>query len=162
MASSAISTISASIVRRGHAITRYVPLAASTYIPGDWVYYNGTFECTAIASATSVLMKAFLLDFEPRIVKLTKARVDIDTAIALDTAPVIWSGATGPMIVAATCENPAATKLKSMAMMISNTAGDIEFIDNGVDPTGGVATVTNLFIWVDLVSGDTVGTFLMY
>ena len=147
MASTAISEISAAIVRRGHPITRYANLAASTYIPGDWVYYNDVIEVTAIASGTSVLMKAFLLGFEPRITT-AKARKDIDDAVALDTGPVIWAGATGPMVVAATCENPAATKLKSMSMMISNTAGDIEFIDNGVDPAGGVATVTNLFITV--------------
>ena len=161
MASTAISTISAAIIRRGHPITRYVPLAASTYIPGDWVYYNAAFEATAIASGTSVLMKAFLLDFEPRI-SSTKARKDIDNAIAIDQAPVIWGGATGPMIVAATCENPAATKLKGHSMMISNTAGDLEFNDSGVDPTGGCATVSTVFVWKDLVTGDTVGKFLMY
>lgn len=161
MASTAISEISAAIIRRGHPITRYVPLAASTYIPGDWVYYNATFEVTAIASGTSVLMKPFLLGFEPRITS-TKARKDIDDAVALDTGPIIWAGATGPLIVAATMENPAATKLKSMAFMISNTAGDLEFIDNGVDPTGGVCSVTNIFLWKDTVTGDTVGYFLMY
>ena len=161
MASTAISEISASIVRKGHPITRYVPLAASTYIPGDWVYYNAAFECTAVALATSILMKAFLLGFEPR-VSSTKVRKDIDDAIAIDLAPVIWGGATGPMVVAATCENPAATKFKGQMMGISNTAGDIEFCANGVDPAGGVTTSTNLFIWSDLVTGDTVGKFLMY
>ena len=106
-------------------------------------------------------MKAFLLGFEPR-VSSTKVRKDIVDAIAIDLAPVIWGGATGPMVVAATCENPAATKFKGQMMGISNTAGDIEFCANGVDPAGGVTTSTNLFIWSDLVTGDTVGIFLMY
>lgn len=161
MASTAISEISASIIRKGHPLTRYVALAAATYIPGDWVYYNAAFECTAVVTTTSILMKAFLLDFEAR-VSTTKVRKDIDSAIAIENAPVIWAGATGPMIVAATCENPGVTKFKGQMMGISTTAGDIEFCADGDDPAGGVTTSTNTIIWSDLVSGDTVGKFLMY
>lgn len=161
MASTAISEISAAIIRKGHPLTKYVALAAATYIPGDWVYYNAAFECTAAITTTSILMKAFLLDFEPRI-STTKVRKDIDDAIAIENAPVVWGGATGPMIVAATCENPAATKFKGQLMGISSTAGDIEFCSDGDDPPGGVTTSTNTIIWADLVTGDTVGKFLLY
>lgn len=164
MANTAISTISTSIVRKGHPIIRWFDLAANTYIPGDWVYQSDTNTCTAIASGTAaaLLMKPQLLNFEGRINLSTKARLDIDDTYADMTtayASVIFAGLTGPLLVAATCEDPGAALIRSSQMMTSNTAGDIEVIDSAVDPTGGAQPI---YLAEDLANGDTVGFFLMY
>jgi len=159
MADTAISTISTTIVRRGHPITKYATLAAATYIPGDWVYYSATGIASAVDSGVSVLVKPVLVGFEPR-VSSTKSRKDIDNQIAISAGPIIWGGWTGPLIIAATCEAAGGARIKGMAMMISNTAGDIEVLDDGMDPTGGCVAPSTIFIWKDQGTSDTVGYFL--
>ena len=157
----AISEISTAIVRRGHPITKYATLAAGTYIPGDWVYYSATATATIIDSDTAacVLVKPLIMGYEPR-VSSTRARKDVDAAIAISKGPVIWGGLTGPLLIAARCENPGATILRGECMMASDTGGDIEILDDGVDPTGGAAGPGHIIVWEDLVTGDTVGIFL--
>ena len=164
MANTAISTVSAAIIRKGNPITRYATLAANTYIPGDWTYFNATNTVTVTDSdvAAALLMKCCLLDFEPRLNLSTKARLDIDNDYQDQTtarAPVILGGMLGPLQVAATCEDPGAALLKTSSMMISNTAGDIEVIDSAVDPAGGYQ---GIYVYEDLANGDTVGLFLFY
>jgi hypothetical protein len=161
MASTAISTISAAIVRRGHPIAKWEALAAGTYIPGDWGYFSATGTVTAIDSGTTILDKPVLIGFPPRVTS-TKARKDIDDAIATQQAPIIMGGWTGPLLIAATMENPAATLYKGHLFMVSNTAGDVEKLDDGVDPTGGCCLPGVLFLWSDTVTGDTVGKFIYY
>lgn len=167
MADTTISAISAAIIRKGQPITRYSTLAANTYIPGDWGYYSATNTVTAIATGTAAckLLKPVLIGFEPRINASTKARLDIDDSYADQTTarvPVIWGGLNGPLLVAATCEDPAGALLKGVGMMASNTAGDIEQLDNGTDPTGGCIGPANIIVWRDQANGDTVGYFLYY
>ena len=161
--STVISTVSAAIVRKGHPITAYAKLAATGYIPGDWLYYSATRTCTIIASgtATCLLRKPFLLGFEPRIGS-NKAKKGIDTAYNPElSGPIICGGWTGPLVVAATTEDPGAGGLlKGVGMMASNTAGDIEVIDVGADPAGGCGGASKIIIYADQVNTDTVGLFL--
>jgi len=164
MANTAISTLSTTIVRKGQPITRWFDLAANTYIPGDWVYQSDTNTCTAIDSdvAAALLMKPQLIGDHPRLDKSTKARKDVDNTFEDQTTaygPIIIGGLNGPLLVAATCEDPGAALVRSSAMMVSNTAGDIEVTDSCVDPTGGY---TLIYLAEDLANGDTVGKFLMY
>lgn len=161
MADTTISAISTTIVRRGHPITKYATLAAGTYIPGDWGYYSATGTVTAIDTATAAccLVKPVLIGFEPR-VSSTRARKDIDDAIAIAKAPIIWGGSTGPLLIAATCENPGGAALRGTGMMASNTAGDVEILVSGLAPVGGVGGPGHIMVWEDLASGDTVGIFL--
>lgn len=164
MANTAISTISTAIVRKGHPIIRWFDLAANTYIPGDWVYQSDTNTCTATDSdvAAALLMKPQLINFEGRINLSTKARLDIDNDFQDQTtayASIILAGLTGPLLVAATCEDPGAALIRSSRMMVSDTAGDIEVSDSAVDPTGGYQMI---ILAEDLANGDTVGKFLMY
>ena len=159
MAVTAISEISTAIVRKGHPITKYATLAAATYIPGDWGYYSATATVSAVDSAVTVLVKPCVIGFEPR-VSSTKSRKDIDNQIAISSGPIIWGGLTGPLIIAATCEDPGGAKIKGQSMMISDTAGDVEILDDGMDPTGGCSSAAHCYIWADLASGDEVGKFL--
>lgn len=163
MAITAISSISASIVRRGHPITKYAALTTTTYIPGDWGAYTGTGTVTIIDSDTAahLFVKPMLIGFEPR-VSSTKSRKDIDDAIAISKGPIIWGGETGPLIVAARLEDPTAAKFTGHAMMPSDTGGDIEILDDGKDPTGGAAGPGNIFVWDPLANTNTVGVFLIY
>ena len=162
MAYTAISEISAAIIRKGHPITGYVTLAAGTYIPGDWLYHNTEIQCTAIAQGTAAckLVKPLLLGFEPRIAS-DKQRKDIDDAVAIATGPVIYGGLTGPLVVAATTEDPGAGGLlKGIGMMASNTAGDVEVQDAGKDPAGGCCGPAKIITFADQVNTSTVGLFL--
>lgn len=164
MANTAISTVSAAIIRKGNPIVRYVTLGANTYIPGDWTYFSATNTATVADSdvAASLLMKPALLDFEPRLNLSTKARLDIDNDYQDQTtarAPIILGGLLGPLQVAATCEDPGGALVKTSVMMISDTAGDIEVTDSIVDPTGGNQ---HIYVYEDLANGDTVGLFIMY
>lgn len=160
-----ISTVSAAIVRKGHPITSYAILAAAGYIPGDWVYYSATRTCTIIASGTPtcLLRKPFLLGFEPRIGS-NKAKKGIDTAYNPElTGPIICGGWTGPLVVAATTEDPGVGGLlKGIGMMASSTAGDIEVIDDGVEPAGGCCGASKIITYADQVNTDVVGLFLYY
>lgn len=162
MADTVISVISAAIVRKGHPITKYSILAATGYIPGDWLYYTAANTVTIIATGTGIckLVKPLLLGFEPRIAA-TKQRKDIDdTYNPQVTGPVICGGWTGPLLIAATCEDPGGALLKGLGMMASNTAGDIEVTDDGADPVGGLSGPACIIIYEDQASGDTVGMFL--
>lgn len=159
-----MSTVSAAIVRKGQPITKWVALAANTYLPGDWLYLSATLTATASDSdvAASLLMKPLLLDFVPRLNNSTKARLDIDNDYQDQTtayANIIVGGLNGPLKVGATCEDPGAALLKYSQMMISDTAGDIEVIDSCVDPTGGCQPI---YVAKDLANGDTVGLFWLY
>ena len=156
-----ISEISTAIVRRGHPITKYAALAAGTYVPGSWGYYSATGTVTALASGTPAccLLKPMLIGFEPR-VSSTRARKDIDDAIAIATAPIIWGGSTGPLLVSAVCEDPVGDVLRGTGMMTSNTAGCIEILVSGLAPAGGVCGPGHIIVWEDLITADEVGIFL--
>ena len=164
MANTAISTISAAIIRKGQPVIRWADLAANTYIPGDWGYFSDSDTVTAAASGTAacLLMKPVLIGYEGRLNWSTKARRDIDNDFQDQTtayASIILAGLNGPLFVAATCEDPTAAKYKTMQFMYSNTAGDIEILDSAVDPTGGAQPI---YLAEDLANGDTVGHFIMY
>lgn len=163
MADVVISEISAAIVRKGHPISKYSILAATGYIPGDWLYYTAANTVTIIATGTPIckLVKPLLLGFEPRI-SATKQRKDIDdTYNPQVTGPVICGGWTGPLLIAATTEDPGGGGLlKGIGMMASNTAGDIEVQDAGKDPTGGLSGPACIITYEDQVNTDVVGMFL--
>ncbi len=166
MANTSISTISSDIVRKGQPLVRWATLAANTYIPGDWTYYNATGTVTAVATGTAAckLLYPQLLNFVPRLNLSTKARLDVDNDYQDQTtayADIIWGPDMGNsfILVAATVEDPAGAKLKGQAFMASNTAGDIEILNSGTDPTSVV--IPNVMNWDDLANGDTVGIFIM-
>ena len=106
-------------------------------------------------------MKPLLLGFEPRIGS-NKAKKGIDTAYNPQvTGPIICGGWTGPLIVAATTEDPGGGGLlKGIGMMASNTAGDIEVQDAGKDPTGGLSGPARIITYADQVTTDVVGLFV--
>lgn len=163
MADTVISEISAAIIRKGHPITKYSILAATGYIPGDWLYYSAANTVTIIATGTATckLVKPLLLGFEPRIAA-TKMRKDIDNTYDPElTGPVICGGWTGPLLIAATTEDSGVGGLlKGIGMMASNTAGDIEVQDAGKDPTGGLSGPACIITYEDQVNTDVVGLFL--
>lgn len=164
MANTAISTISTDIVRKGLPLVRWATLAANTYIPGDWVYYSATGTATALATGTAAckLLQPKLMNFVPRLNTSTKARLDVDDSYSDQTTArcdLIWAPETPYLLVAATVEDPAGAALKGVLFMGSNTAGDIEILNSGTDPTSVV--IQGLELWEDLANGDTVGIFLM-
>lgn len=165
MAITAVSTLSATIVRKGHPLVRWATLAANTYIPGNWVYYNATGTVTVIDTDTAAckLLHPQLLNFVPRLNTSTKARLDVDNDYQDQTtarADVIWGGDPGPLLVVGCVEDPGGAFLKGNAFMsAATTAGDLLKLNSGTDPTS--LPVPNVSLWEDLANQQTKGIFIM-